>query len=454
MTLVLAPAILVAPASVPAKILVAPASPARASSRAVPAKIRLCLALLLLTVPPAAAQDSTLSQRGFVEATGTLYPRTAPTDDTRWVGEAMLRQEASWRPAPWLTLAGAFDARAATDDRVDRSWTVDWKDRNPKRPALGVRSLSAAFRRHGFTLEAGKLFVRWGKADILNPTDRFAPRDFLEVVDNDFLGVTGVRATYEQGADTLDVVWVPLFTPSRMPLPGSRWASGSTVDLPAANTVPIVDLGPIFPSRAQAGFRWNHVGAGVEYSLSYFDGFNNIPRIDYSANPALVRAEVRRIYAPMRMAGADAAWPLRWFTLKGETGYFWTTDSRADDYGIYVIQVERQQGEWLFVGGYAGEYVTRHRTVATVPVYDFDRGLANTFLGRVSYTIDPLRSVAFEGAVRRDASGGWFKAEYSRAAGQHWRATARADLLAGSPDDLFGRYHRNSSLRLTVRYSY
>jgi hypothetical protein len=424
------------------------------TKRSTIAVVCLLVAVGTATGQTTTGQTTTVSQRGFVETTGTLYPRTTPTDDTRWVGEAMLRQEASWRPAPWLALTGAFDARAATDGRVDYSWTVDWKDRGQNRPALGVRSLSVAFNRRGFTLEAGKLFVRWGKADILNPTDRFAPRDFLEVVDNDFLGVTGVRATYERGADTLDLVWVPLFTPSRMPIPGSRWASGSTVNLPAANTVPIVDLGPIFPSRAQAGFRWNHVGAGVEYSLSYFDGFNNLPRIDYSANPALFRAEVRRIYAPMRMAGADVAWPLRWFTLKGETGYFWTTDSRADDYGIYVIQVERQQGEWLFVAGYAGEYVTRNRTVATVPVYDFDRGLANTFLGRVSYTIDPLSSVAFEGAVRHDASGGWFKAEYSRAAGQHWRATARADLLAGSPDDLFGRYRRNSSLRLTLRYSY
>ena len=38
------------------------------------------------------------------------------------------------------------------------------------------------------TVVAGKQFIRWGKADILNPTDRFAPRDFMEVVDNEFLG--------------------------------------------------------------------------------------------------------------------------------------------------------------------------------------------------------------------------------------------------------------------------
>ena len=70
----------------------------------------------------------------------------------------------------------------------------------------------------------GKQPVRWGKTDILVPTDRFAPRDYLEVTDNDFLGVTGARVLYEKSGNTVDVVWLPRFTPSRLPLLGTRWA--------------------------------------------------------------------------------------------------------------------------------------------------------------------------------------------------------------------------------------
>ncbi len=65
------------------------------------------------------------------------------------------------------------------------------------------------------TAEVGRQFVRWGKADILNPTDRFAPRDFAAtVVDADFLGVTAARVTYDTGTNTIDLVWQPWFTPS------------------------------------------------------------------------------------------------------------------------------------------------------------------------------------------------------------------------------------------------
>ena len=50
-----------------------------------------------------------------------------------------------------------------------------------------------------FTLDAGKQFIRWGKADIVNPTDRFAPKDFLNVVDAEFLAVTGLRGVVRLG---------------------------------------------------------------------------------------------------------------------------------------------------------------------------------------------------------------------------------------------------------------
>ena len=40
-------------------------------------------------------------------------------------------------------------------------------------------------------------------------------------------------------------------------------------------------------------------------------------RIPLSGQPLIA---LRRTYAPLRMAGADAAVPLRWFTVKGEIG--------------------------------------------------------------------------------------------------------------------------------------
>jgi hypothetical protein len=149
--------------------------------------------------------------------------------------------------------------------------------------------------------------------------------------------------------------------------------------------------------------------------------------------------------------GADAAVPTRWFTIKGEVAYFTTSSSLADEYLLYVVQIERQQGEWLAVGGYAGEAVTTRRAPGT---FAPDRGMTKSFIGRASYTIDPNRSMAFEAAVRENVDGVYAKVEYSQAHGNHWRATATATVLQGERGDFLGQYRRNSHAVLTVRYSF
>jgi hypothetical protein len=152
------------------------------------------------------------------------------------------------------------------------------------------------------------------------------------------------------------------------------------------------------------------------------------------------------------MIGGDFAVPLRWLTFKTEAGYFNSSGNGADDYVQYVIQMERQSGEWFFVGGYAGEIATRHGTQSAN--FNPDRGLNKTILGRAGYTIDSNRSIAVETAVRQNGDGLWTKLEYSQAFYQHWRWTCGFSLIRGSASDFLGQYRRNSNGLIAVKYSF
>jgi hypothetical protein len=401
--------------------------------------------LVLLFAIPANAQDFTY--RGFGEIQSTVYAQTTPQDDQRVAVEGRFRFEPAYSAADWLALSGSIDARLDTIDQVERSWRVDVLDRGVQRPALSVRDARATIRKGLLSIAAGKQFIRWGRADILNPTDRFAPRDFLEVTDDEYLAVTGTRAQYERGPHTLDVVWVPVFTPSRVPLAGGRWAPVP----PQTGGIAIVDRDPQFPTRSQYGLRWNALGPGFEMSLSYYDGFNHLPQftsIPLSSAPVIA---LQRSYAPLRMGGADAAVPLRWFTVKGEIAALFTTSDQSDDIIGYVVQVERQSGELNVVVGYAGEIVTERRST-----FDFapDRGLTRAFLGRAGYTISAARDISFETAVRQNLDGVWIKGQYSEAVGAHWRATLAGAVIGGDESDFIGQYHRNSHVVATLRYSF
>jgi hypothetical protein len=391
----------------------------------------------------AGASGQSFTQRGFLEMDFIGYPQTAPDDSGQEIGEALFRYEAFYKLDSDWQFAGGIDARADTHEQVDRDWELSWDDRERRRPSFEVRQLNATYSKKKLTLVLGKQFIRWGKADILNPTDRFAPRDYLSVVDNDFLGITAARATYGGQSNTIDLVWQPLFTPSRIPLLDQRWSN-----VPAG--IALTELPSSFPGGSQFGARWNHIGTVAEYSLSFYDGHNNLPLFNFQ-EPQPLAVDVALYYPQMRMYGADAAIPLKGVTLKAEAAYFTSTTKTEDEYALYVIQLERQAGEWFFIGGYAGQVVTEHRSI-----FDFapDRGLTSAFLGRAGYTIDTNRSVALETAVRQNGEGMWAKLEYSEAFGAHWRATAAFTLIRGDESDFLGQYRRNSHAMLALRYSF
>ena len=384
-------------------------------------------------------------QRGFLENQTLIYPQTAPNDSGAIVNQTLLRWAVSDQIAPWLKVSASFDARTDTHEQTGRVWSLDVDDRSNKRPAFSLRRASATLHKGKFTVELGRQFIRWGKADLLNPTDRFAPKDYLRsVVSSDFLGVTAARATYESGANTVDVVWQPIFTPSRTPLLDQRWTA-----LPGeAQGIPIIDNGARYPGGWQYGARFNHVGSGYEASVCFFDGYNNLPY--FTATGSASGIDVQRYSPKLLLYGADLAVPLSWFTVKTEGAYFTSTTEGADEYALYVIQLERQVKEWSFVGGYAGEIVTR----STGNPLEFapDRGFARSFLGHAGWTIDANRSLALEASVRR--RGSVAKAEYSQAFGQHWRAIAGLTWIRGAETDFLGQYRRNSYASLTIRYSF
>jgi hypothetical protein len=64
-----------------------------------------------------------------------------------------------------------------------------------------------------------------------------------------------------------------------------------------------------------------------------------------------VEVNFRRFYPKIRTYGDDLALPLRWVSLKSEAAYFTSPDTRADEYILYVVQLERQAGGgFLWVG--------------------------------------------------------------------------------------------------------
>ncbi|MCC7009153.1 MAG: hypothetical protein IT184_10075 [Acidobacteria bacterium] len=400
----------------------------------------------LAEMPAAEMVTGSVASRGFVDLQGMAFSHAAPQDARRAIGDALVRQELSARPARWLQLAMGLDLRSSSHGQVDDAWTLDVRDRGLLRPRASLRRLSAAITTRRFTLDLGKQFIRWGRTDVLSPVDRFAPRDYLNLVNSEFIPVIGARLALHAAGETVELVWLPEMTPSRLPLLDQRWAPQPLT----AGGAMLQETAISFPTDPQLGARWSHSGR-FEAGVSYFDGVSHLP--EFQATPDLDRntLALSRTFPRVRSYGGEIAVPTRALTLKGEAAYFTSPAAASDDYVLYVVEVERQVGEWLIDAGYAGEIVTTPRAGAA---FAAERGMARSVIGRVAYTISPTRTVQVEGAARQSGHGTYLKGEYSQTLGRHWRLTLAAAGLGGRDDDFLGQYSRNSHASATLRLSY
>jgi hypothetical protein len=405
----------------------------------------LLLALVVVAwAAPARAQGH--SYTGFLEGRGFVFAEEAPSDPERVVGDGLFRNEAVLRFG-WLHLAGGLDLRGNTHDQVEDEWRLDLEDRGRLRPRVSLRRAAATVAHRGFTVDLGKQFIRWGRADIIYPTDRFAPRDYINVIDSELLPVFAARAALQVRDETLEAIWSPQLTPSRLPLLDQRWVSLP----PEVAGLTVVDGATVLPGGSQFGLRWRHTGSRVETALSFFDGFNHHPDLEARLQPAAGAVEVVQRHPEIRMYGGDIALPTRHLTLKGEAAWVTSPEATSDEYVLYVVEVERQVGEWLLDVGYAGEVVRERRAAR---VFAPDRSMARSIIGRAAYTLDPRRTVAFEGAVRQSGDGFYGKIDYSQAFGAHWRLTLTGVGLGGDEDDFLGQYQRNSHASVALRLTF
>jgi hypothetical protein len=293
----------------------------------------------------------------------------------------------------------------------------------------------------------GKQFIRWGETDFLNPTDRFAPKDLLTIVDQEVLPVTAARLTYTLGNTALNFVWQPLFTPGRIPLVNQRWTFVPEV----FSQFDIENRGSKFPGRSSFGARWSRTSVGYEWSLSYYDGFNYLPSLNASLDTTRARISYSPSYPALRLYGGDFAIPLSLLTLKGEAAYYTSPTNQQDEYALYVLQLERQIHEMRLVFGYVGEVVTARAETQQFPG---ERGFARAVFGHVQYTLDANRILTLDVFVRQNGASAILRPGYSHSFGNHWRATVNFTWLSGDANDFVGQYHRNSFATAGLRYSF
>jgi hypothetical protein len=157
----------------------------------------------------------------------------------------------------------------------------------------------AAIRSGDLDFRIGQQRIRWGKADVVNPTDFFTPIDFrapLPLEEDRYLSIAALRADWRiDDTKTLSLVVQPDFVPSELPSP------------PAAAAFDVREDQRSSSFRPQWGLRFERSGEQLDWSLSGFSGYTNLPVLTAQGISPQGRPQFLRHYPRMDGFGADMA---------------------------------------------------------------------------------------------------------------------------------------------------
>ena len=162
------------------------------------------------------------------------------------------------------------------------------------------------------SFKLGRQIVVWGRSDRISPTDVMSSRDFTARVPDDDEQRSGndlASLRWQVASDIAATAYIGRFESHRIPV-GSLPVNLSTLNQ---------------PTKPDYAVRLDRVGEGIDFSVSYFDGFDKSLRYDFIQTG--VAGSFQRQHDRMRMLGADVATSTGRWTFRGEAAAFRMTSA-------------------------------------------------------------------------------------------------------------------------------
>ncbi len=315
-------------------------------------------------------------------------------------------------------------------------------------------------------LRLGKQFIFWGKTDWINPTDNINPWDYVNIaaeIEDYRIPVTAAKADLYLGKFDLEAVWVPRFQPHKIPL-----------HLPdSINGLPVIHQPTAYPANelgnSQFGFRLLSSFSAIDFSLSYFHGFDQNPTIYWSFQPRERTFSTLITYKPYQVFGADFVTTRGKFAFKGEGAYFLTEDRDGrnifikNPYLQYVLGIDYNATNSLTLNGqfiqtirfkYDREYEISQREAWHMPTDNIPEQFVNSISLRGQYQVSDFVNVQVISVVNLKDYDYFLLPILNYSYSDGVNIYAGATLFEGPSRSTFGRNKAYSRAFVEVKYSF
>ncbi len=198
---------------------------------------------------------------GYVEYRNFTYFRNDASDDKINRAEGIIKLEYE----KYIGNLGKFFVSPKftfDNDNYSSSYIDELEEKSIRRISFNLEEYYVELNYSSFDLKIGKQIFAWGKADGFNPTDNLNPRDYIDLfVEEEKIGVPAINLLYYWNDFTFDMVFIPTYTPTRLPLLNSRHSFVDPDNLPVINGR---DLPSNKLSNFQSGIQISrHISGGI-----------------------------------------------------------------------------------------------------------------------------------------------------------------------------------------------
>ena len=325
-----------------------------------------------------------------------------------------------------------------------------------------------------FDLRIGKQQVVWGKADGVFITDIVSPLNLTELLLPDFdeirTGVIAAKLNYYVGNGTIEAIWIPQFTPTIRPAPGSIWYSQPNFPAPATFDW---SQSKIAPSLENSEFFLKYSAMTSKVDFEIMGGYTwddnptmhiqkefSIDSTSMPPSPVLTGLTVTPQHHRLTIGGGSFSTEIKGVILRGEAAYyngkyFQTADPMATDaiiqkdYLHYVAGLDFNIGSVKLSAQFIQQYILDYNDFI-----DQKEALNTaTFLAHYDMLRETLHLELFSyiGLTNSDAL---IRPKITYDFDDSFSILLGGNIFVGDEQGQFGQYGDNSMIYTKIKYNF
>ncbi len=331
---------------------------------------------------------------------------------------------------------------------------------------IELREAFMEYTSESWDFRIGRQIIVWGKAFGIQITDIISPMDYTEFLARDYddirMPVDSLKVRILRDSINLEMIWLPVFTPSILPEGDNPWAVKPNM----SSDINVTYFQDIIPCRkfcnSEIGGKVSFYFPGVDMAVSSFYTWADLPVMDKSISHDTnntTNVIIQPHYHRLSFAGLEFSIPFNEFVLRSETAFYYGKHFEPEALSEklfkkntinYLIGLDwSPYGNWMITAQFVDNFILDYNELIDNEEHTMVVTLnASKKLLRETLALLTMFYCGINGKELFNRTS----TDYALTDAIH--VLTGFDIFSGNSDGMFGQFKDNTEVWLKAKYSF